>query len=242
MEIFQERLLMAMNLRGIRATRLSRESGLSKARISQYVNGRYTPKGEGVLAIARVLEVSPLWLLGVDGAERDLVVADPAPAHTETPVAEPTDAAPTSSELPREAIPCPPNVSPLCLRRYPVLGEIACGCPILAEEDRDGSYVTAAETNADFCLTAKGDSMIGARILDGDLVFIQQTDVVENGEIAAVVVESDATLKRVFYYPEEETLVLVPENAAYDPLVFVGEELDHIHILGRAVAFQARVH
>jgi repressor LexA len=105
----------------------------------------------------------------------------------------------------------------------------------------DGGYVTAAETTADFCLTAKGDSMIGARIYDGDEVFIQQTDMVNNGEIAAVVVDNEATLKRVYYYPEDEKLILTAENPAFAPMVFVGEELADIRILGRAVAFQSKV-
>ncbi len=219
MDIFQERLLEAMQKRGIRATELSKRTGLSKARISQYVNGKYIPKSDAILLLSEVLEVSPLWLMGQDIT---------APAETD-------------AEEPR-TIPCPPNVFPLRLIRYPVLGEIACGQPIYADEDRDGGYVTAAETRADFCLTAKGDSMIGARIFDGDTVFIQRIEMVENGEVAAVVVDDDeATLKRVYYYPEEGRLVLAPENAAYKPMEFVGEELDHIHIIGRAVAFQARV-
>ena len=83
--------------------------------------------------------------------------------------------------------------------------------------------------------------MIGARIFDGDEVFIQQTDVVNNGEIAAVVVDNEATLKRVYYYPEDEKLVLTAENPVYAPMVFMGEELANIHIIGRAVAFQSKV-
>ena len=83
--------------------------------------------------------------------------------------------------------------------------------------------------------------MIGARIFDGDEVFIQQTDVVENGEIAAVVVEGEATLKRVYFYPEEQKLVLKAENPDYDPLVFIGPDLETVHILGRAVAFQSKL-
>ena len=83
--------------------------------------------------------------------------------------------------------------------------------------------------------------MIGARIYDGDEVFIQQTDLVNNGEIAAVVVENEATLKRVYYYPEAEKLILTAENPLYPPMVFVGEELADIRILGRAVAFQSKV-
>jgi repressor LexA len=216
MDIFKDRLIEAMQARGMRAAELSKRTGLSKARISQYVNGKFVPKSDAVLQIAEALRVSELWLLG------------------KAPDMEPAEAA-------RPVIPCPENLSPLRLRRYPVLGEIACGLPILAVEDTEGAYVTAADTTADFCLTAKGDSMIGARILDGDEVFIQQTDVVENGEIAAVVVEGEATLKRVYYYPEEQKLVLNPENPAYKPLVFTGPELDTIHILGRAVAFQSKL-
>lgn len=215
MDIFKDRLTEAMNARGMRAAELARRTGLSKARISQYVNGKFIPKSDAVIQIAEALRVSELWLLG------------------KTPDMEPAPE--------RKTILCPENVYPLRLRRYPVLGEIACGAPILAVEDHDGGYVTAADTEADFCLTAKGDSMIGARIFDGDEVFIQQTDLVENGEIAAVVVEGEATLKRVYYYPEEEKLILSPENPAYEPLVFVGQELEDIHILGRAVAFQGKL-
>ena len=214
MDIFKERLTEALQARHMRAAELARRTGLSKARISQYVNGKFVPKPEALLDIAEVLGVSELWLLGKTD---DMT---PAPSLT---------------------IPCPENLSPLRLRRYPVLGEIACGLPILAVEDTEGAYVTAADTTADFCLTAKGDSMIGARIFDGDEVFIQQTDVVENGEIAAVVVEGEATLKRVYYYPEEQKLVLEAENPDYDPLVFIGPDLETVHILGRAVAFQSKL-
>ena len=227
MEIFKDRLTEAMAARGMRASELAKRTGLSKARISQYVNGKFIPKSDAILALAEALRVSELWLLGKTSA------MEPAPtAHRLMDHEMDGD---------RTVIPCPDNISPLRLRRYPILGEIACGLPTLAVEDLDAGYITAADTVADFCLIAKGDSMTGARIFDGDEVFIQQTDLVENGEIAAVVVDGEATLKRVYYYPEEEKLVLTPENPAYEPLVFVGPELESIHILGRAVAFQAKV-
>ncbi len=225
MPTFQARLCTAMKDRHVRATDLARETGLSKARISQYVNGRYIPKSDAILLMAQVLKVSPLWLMGKDVPPTP---SEPVTAHA-------------LGNAERHSLPS--NVAPLRLRRYPVLGEIACGKPILAEEDHEAGYVTAADTTADFCLTAKGDSMIGARIYDGDHVFIQRTEIVDNGEIAAVVVEdNEATLKRVFYYPEEGKLILAAENPDYDPLIFSGEALDHVYILGRAVAFQARVH
>ena len=124
-------------------------------------------------------------------------------------------------------------------RRLPLLGSIACGEPIFAAEER-GEYLTAAVgRDADFCLLAKGDSMIGARIYDGDIVFIKAQPTVSDGEIAAVIIDDEATLKRVYFYPDEEKLVLSPENPRYAPIVYIGRELERVKILGRAVAFQS---
>ncbi len=123
--------------------------------------------------------------------------------------------------------------------KLPIIGEIACGSPIFAAENIDGYASPCYGASADFCLLAKGDSMIGARIYDGDLVFIKKQPRVENGEIAAVLIDDRATLKRVYLYPQENKLVLAPENPKYKPLVFVGEELLEIQILGKAVAFQS---
>ena len=83
--------------------------------------------------------------------------------------------------------------------------------------------------------------MKDARILNGDTVFIKKTDVVANGEIAAVVINDEATLKRVYYYPESEKLMLLPENNNYEPLVFIGKDLERIHIIGRAIAFKSDI-
>ena len=135
------------------------------------------------------------------------------------------------------------NVFPIEMKRFPMLGEIACGKPKYTNEERESYIMAGTNVKADFCLRASGDSMIGARILDGDIVFIKQQDMVENGEIAAVVVNSDseATLKRLFYYQDKALLILRPENPAYEELVFQGKELEDVHILGKAVAFQSDV-
>lgn len=133
------------------------------------------------------------------------------------------------------------NLSPLRTRKLPVLGEIACGQPIYAEEQHE-SFASVSDTvAADFCLRACGDSMIGARIRDGDVVFIRAQNQVENGEIAAVIIEDSATLKRVYFYPDKQKLILSPENPKYEPLVFLGEELSAIKIIGKAVAFQSAI-
>ena len=83
--------------------------------------------------------------------------------------------------------------------------------------------------------------MTGARIFDGDIVFIREQATVDNGQVAAVIIGDEATLKRVYFYPEKSKLVLQAENAKYEPLVYVGDELSDIHILGKAVAFQSDV-
>lgn len=131
------------------------------------------------------------------------------------------------------------NIKPLALKKFPMLGEIACGEPIYADEDKETYVMADSDIKADFCLKAKGESMINARIYDGDLVFIKKMPMVENGDIAAVIIEDEATLKRVYYYPEQNKLILNPENSAFDPLVYIGEELNHIHILGKAVFFMS---
>ena len=133
------------------------------------------------------------------------------------------------------------NIMPMRVKQLPVLGRIACGEPIYAEAEHENFVTVDGNIDADFCLVAQGDSMTGARIFDGDVVFIRSQDTVENGEIAAVIIGDEATLKRVYYYPEESKLILSPENTRYAPLVYLGEELDHIKILGKAVAFQSVV-
>lgn len=133
------------------------------------------------------------------------------------------------------------NIMPIKKKKFPLLGEIACGKPIYADENWEGYIESGADIQADYCLRAKGDSMINARILDGDIVFIRKQPIVENGEIAAVVIDDEATLKRVYYYPKQGKLILNPENPAFEPLVYIGEELNEIEIIGKAVAFQSDV-
>lgn len=126
-------------------------------------------------------------------------------------------------------------------KQFPLVGNIACGEPIFAEQNFEAYVEAGANVHADFCLRAKGDSMIGARIQDGDIVFIKKQTMVDDGEIAAVLIDDEATLKRVYYDHESGVLQLFAENPKYKTMRFTGEELDHIRILGKAVAFQSDV-
>lgn len=130
----------------------------------------------------------------------------------------------------------PDNIIPVPkMRKIPLLGTIACGEPILAAENIEGEISIPDDINADFALRCKGDSMIEARILDGDIVYIKQQPTVNNGQIAAVLIGDEATLKRV--YLSDNTITLVACNTSFAPLVYSGQELETVRILGRAVAY-----
>ena len=118
--------------------------------------------------------------------------------------------------------------------KVPIIGRIACGSPILAEQNYEGQTFCPDEVNADFALRCQGDSMIDANIQDGDIVFIKDTPEVENGEIAAVVVGEEATLKKVYYHGD--TVTLLPANSSYEPMIFKKDEINDIRICGKAVA------
>ena len=121
------------------------------------------------------------------------------------------------------------------MRKIPLVGLIACGAPILAEEHIEDYVDIPKSIHADFALTCKGDSMINARIFDGDIVYIRQQPSVDNGEIAAVLIDGEATLKRVRLF--DDHVSLEPENPMYKPLVYWGDDMNNVHILGKAVAF-----
>lgn len=186
-----------MTEKQIKPSALSRLTGISKPRISQYLHGTYLPKSDALDNIANALNVPRETLLG------------------KTPS------------------------SPAPFKRFRLLGEISCGQPVFTGEDSPTSIVSSPNIDADFCLVAKGDSMINARICDGDIVFLKECDMVNNGDIAAVIINDEATLKRVYYYPEQKTVTLVPENPKYQPFSYSGEELDRIRIIGKATAFRS---
>lgn len=129
-----------------------------------------------------------------------------------------------------------PGINPIPKTyKRPRLGAIACGEPILAEENIEAYDDIPDSIKCDFTLICKGDSMVNARINDGDIVYIKQQSQVDNGEIAAVLIDNEATLKRVYIY--EDKVVLQPENTKYPPFVYTKEDMNNIRILGKAVGF-----
>ena len=135
----------------------------------------------------------------------------------------------------------PSNIMPMPkMKKVPLLGTIACGEPILAAENIDSYTEVPDDIECDFSLRCKGDSMIGARIMNGDIVYVREQPSVENGEIAAVLIdnmETEATLKRV--YISDNQIMLVPENRSYQPITFTGEDMNRVRILGKVIAFMS---
>lgn len=132
----------------------------------------------------------------------------------------------------------PSNVFPLPkFVKKPRLGTIACGKPILAVEQAEEFDSVPEDIDCDFTLRCKGDSMINARIYNGDIVYIRQQEEVENGQIAAVRIGDEATLKRVYY--NGQRIILRACNPLYEDLEYEGEELNNIEIMGLAIAFSS---
>lgn len=199
---------------GLTMADVAQSVGVSEATISRWESGDIANmKRDKIVSLAKALHVSPSFIMGWDEPETEDIVS--------------------SNKY--------NNVFPIKTHKIPLLGDIACGEPIFASEAKESYVLAGTDIRADFCLRACGDSMINARIYDGDIVFIREQPMVEKGEIAAVIINDEATLKRVYYYPEQNKIILNPENPAYEPFVYVGEELNSIRILGKAIAFQSDV-
>ena len=214
MATISQRISEALSLRNMRQSELVEKTGITKSALSCYISGKYQPKQNNIYLMAKALHVNEAWLMGLD-----------------VPMERTNDNNNIS------------NLYPIELKKFPLLGEVSCGVPKFASEDRESYVMAGTDIKADFCLKAKGDSMVNARINDGDIVFIRKQDIVENGEIAAVVVndDNDATLKRFYYYQDKSLMILKPENPAYEDQIYTENELEQVHILGKAVAFQSDV-
>lgn len=200
---------------GLSADDIAAKIGKNRATVYRYESNEIEDLPTRVLEpLAKALLTTPAYLMGWEDDEQ---------------------AQDTISESIENIIPLPKT------KKIPLLGTIACGEPILAEENIEEYVKLNKDIDAEFALRCKGDSMTGARIRNGDIVYIHQQEDVENGEIAAVLIGNEATLKKVYKYPEKNMLVLKPANPEYEDFIFTGEELEEIRILGKAVAFLSSI-
>ena len=190
---------------GLTMKDVAKAVGVSEATVSRWESGNIANMGrDKINALSKVLNLSPISIMGISDDIDDFL------------------------ELPSNIIPITK------VRRIPVIGKIACGTPILAVENVTDNILLPDYIQADFALICQGDSMINAKIDNGDTVYIRKQNVVENGEIAAVLIGEDVTLKKVFL--SKDLLKLVPANDDYEPFIYSAEEAENIRIIGKAVA------
>lgn len=192
---------------GLTVEELAHKMGYKdKSSISKIENGKADIPQSKIAAFADALETTPAYLMGWEE--------------------QPEPKKPT----------IPPGFEPMPkMKKIPLIGAIACGEPITAEQNIEKMVDVPENIRCDFSLTCHGDSMVDAGIHDKDVVYIRIQPEVENGEIAAVRIDGEATLKRVYYNPG--TLTLMPANPAYAPMIYTGPQLEEVHIEGKAVGW-----
>ena len=203
MATFSERLKSLRGEKGWSQQRLAEELELSKSSINMYERGEREPSFETMEAIADLFNVDMDYLYG----------------RTDVKIASPID-------IPEGFQPLPEMVE------VPLIGRIACGEPITAEENIEDQVSVPADWGAAFSLRCCGESML-PRIQDGDIVGIRPQPMVENGEIAAVRIGTEATLKHVYLY--SNYIELRPENPEYESIIKIGEDMNEVKIEGKAV-------
>lgn len=205
----------------MKAADLSKKTKVAEGTISCYINGRYEAKQNRVQVFAEALDVNPAWLMGYDvpmEAER----SQPAPA-------------------PR---PIPKGFEPMPkMKKIPLVGSIACGTPILAQQNIETYYQSPKEWRASMFLVCQGDSM-EPFIKDGDMVAIREQQDAETDEIVAVMeldgCDGFATLKKLKKRPDR--VELWPLNPEYEPIIYLKEEMNKLQIIGLAVGVIRRIH
>lgn len=196
--------------RGYTQSDLAKLLDVSTSAVGMWESGKREPDLDTIEAMADIFNVSMASLIGNKDESTEAV---PIPSH--------------------------PDILPIETRKIPLLGDIACGQPTEPSDTFEAYVEAGSEVKADFALRAHGESMTGARILDGDVVFIRSQPAVDDGEIAAVMIDGETTLKRVRHAGDD--LVLWPENPSYQPIIISSDSESDVRVIGKAVAFQSDV-
>ena len=208
---FKDKIKFNREKLGYTLEELSKLVGVSAPTIQRYESGEIkNVRRDKISKLAKALNISPAYLMGWEDENSDPILEN-----------------------------IPGIITPVKLKKIPILGTIACGNPILAEENYDGYFMIDENLPySDFILRAKGDSMIDANIHEGDLVFFRKQNDVDNGTIAAVLIEDEATLKRV--NKSNGTLILQPCNTNYNPIIINKSDNKKVLILGQMVGVYSK--
>lgn len=205
MDIRTERLNKAFKASGLSQSELCDKADINKGALSSYLSGRYFPKQIALEKLSAALNVSISYLMGFDIDN-------------------------TADE--KNSRPLPSNIILPSAHKLPIMGTICAGDGVVCEDDYQGTFIVDIDVKADYCLRVKGDSMIGANIYDGDIVFISRTYDFVQDQIYAVerLDYSEASLKRVTQ--DGDTLILNPCNPEYHAMV---TDYEDVRIIGRCV-------
>lgn len=203
-DTFSNRLNTAMRIRNIKATDLSEKTGIAKSSLSEYINGKYEAKQDGVYLLAKALSVNEAWLMGLD---------IPMERNFDKNIQE------TGNTISNSAV-------------VFVYGSIPAGVPMECIEDIiDTEEVPANMLRGGkqyFGLKVKGNSM-EPEYLDGDTLILEKVDNCESGDDCVIMVNgNDGTFKRVF--KNENGIILQPLNSEYAPLVFTNEQIENLPV------------
>lgn len=206
MSRLSDRLKQAMDLRGMKQVELCEHTGIGKSSISTYLSGEYEPKQRNLFKIAEALHVNVAWLMG----KEDVPMEGPVDAYSN------------------------PDLLQINRRRIPLLGNVAAGKPIWADENHEEYVLAEEDCRCDFALKVKGNSM-EPMLREGDIVFVRKQPDVQDGQIAVVLVDDSATLKVLYHI--KGGVQLVSKNSAYAPMIYTGKDAEQVHILGLAVQY-----
>lgn len=203
---FKDKIKFNREKLGYTLEELSKLVGVSAPTIQRYESGEIkNVRRDKIAKLAKALDVTPSYLMGWEDENSEPILEN-----------------------------IPGIITPIKMKRIPILGTISCGNPIFADQNYDGYFMI--DTNlpeADFVLKAKGDSMIEANIFEGDFVFFRKQRDVDNGTIAAVLIDEEATLKRI--NKTNDVIILQPCNKNYEPLIYSKDDDKNIVILGQMV-------
>lgn len=203
---FKDKIKFNREKLGYTLEELSKLVGVSAPTIQRYESGEIkNVRRDKIAKLAKALDVTPSYLMGWEDENSEPILEN-----------------------------IPGIITPIKMKRIPILGTISCGNPIFADQNYDGYFMI--DTNlpeADFVLKAKGDSMIEANIFESDFVFFRKQRDVDNGTIAAVLIDEEATLKRV--NKTNDVIILQPCNKNYEPLIYSKDDDKNIVILGQMV-------
>ena len=208
MDTIARRLQMALDIRNMKQSDLVETTGIGKSSISTYLSGKYEPKQRNIYKMAKALNINEAWLMGED------------------------------VPMERDEKSKPSNVEDFNDHYVaPIVVTIPAGYPALAFEDIEG-YASIPYKDAEnyFFLRVSGESMINAGIQSGDLVLIRKQSSAEYGQIVAARVNGDeATLKK--YKPQGDTVLLLPENPDFEPILVRAKDFDdgYASIIGVAI-------